>query len=146
MAIAGLIIIRATTASTPVLWEIERALSVHRSKTALLLIDGQGNPFGKQRYLAFKERIEHSCSVKLPEAGWNSWYVWFDDAGRPRLVDATSPHEPRTGLEDATCQLAAEKQWSRSILDPFLSREYLLLKYGPVAALGGSVAWFLLSE
>jgi hypothetical protein len=136
MEIAALIVVRAET-SAGVEWELQQVLAPSfRRKAAVLLIDDDAKPLAKSRYAAFREAaLSWGCSL-IPEAGWNSWFLWFNEADQPELIEATSVRDAKGGIGFAGLELARARGWPFRLSEAYISFEYIALRWAPVLLLG----------
>jgi hypothetical protein len=104
----------------------------------------------KRAYLRFREHVAAMCDFELPLEGWNCWYVWFDQNGVPKLIEAASG-EAGSDLDVATAKLIGEKateakgEWRHlSVWDFYTPLEYRVLAWGPTTVLVAIVAAWLI--
>lgn len=80
-------------------WELRELLTKeHRHKCVFLLVDAEGLPSNKAKYMEFRDTVLRLSGIELPIAGWNSWLLYFDAEGRARTVDAQGVDSPPAGL------------------------------------------------
>jgi hypothetical protein len=105
MKMAQVIIIRPSfTAGLE--WEITQiANDGLLGKSVFLLVDGYGFPYGMDNYNRFRETLEPLIGISLPEYGWNSWYVYFDENNFPQTISGENPLDANQELERKTEEL-----------------------------------------
>ena len=148
--LSRLILVRASF-SHGVEWELKEVLRPdRRTRTAILLINDQGRPMDRTTYLDFREHVAATCDFELPLEGWNCWYVWFDQNGASKLIEAASG-EVGSGFDVATGILLIEKaneakgEWQRlSVWDFYIPLEYRVLAWGPATVLMAIFAAWLI--
>jgi hypothetical protein len=129
--VSRVIVVRASF-SDGVKWELNEVLSSdRRARCVILLANDQGKPMRKSEYLRFRDHVATTCAVELPLEGWNSWYLWFDEDGTAKLIEAPSAD---SGVGAATYQLidelasAGNARWQRlSVWDFYTPLEYRVL-------------------